>query len=49
MKALLSFLFPSPGKQLSRLGYIQHRKHVRETVDRMRSEMGLPAVKWGRL
>ena len=38
----------NPGRELSRLGHQQYRQRVRNRVDEMRRELGLPAVKWGR-
>lgn len=36
----------NPGRSLSRMGHEQYRAKVRARVDEMRSEMGMPAVRW---
>lgn len=47
---LFRFFTPSTAaRHLGRSGYLKHKQQVRDQVDRMRKDMGLKPVKWGRL
>jgi hypothetical protein len=40
---------PNPGKSLNYIGKKHRKQLIRDTTDKMRAELNMPPVKWGRL
>jgi hypothetical protein len=48
-KAFAQLFRPNPGRQLSYIGKKHRKQLIRDTTDKMRAELNMPPVRWGRL